>query len=59
MGILRVHVMDPTLNPDVFEQLVKSCLDSGELCVVIARRDCLLATASIRQYEKCNEQQSN
>ena len=59
MGIRNIHVMDPTLDPDAFEALVKSCLDSGELCLVIARRDCLLATASIRQYEKCNEQSRN
>jgi len=59
MGIPQVHVVDPTADPAAFEQLVKSCLDSGELCLIIARRLCLLATASIRQYEKCNEQQSN
>jgi indolepyruvate ferredoxin oxidoreductase alpha subunit len=59
MGIGNIHVVDPTQDPAAFEQLVKSCLESGELCLVIARRDCLLATASIRQYEKCNEQQSN
>jgi len=26
---------------------------------VIARRDCLLAARSIREFERCNEQQAN
>jgi indolepyruvate ferredoxin oxidoreductase alpha subunit len=56
IGVKNVHVMDPTLNPDEFERLVKSCLDLGELAVIIARRNCLLAAGSIKQYEKCNEQ---
>jgi indolepyruvate ferredoxin oxidoreductase alpha subunit len=54
MGVDRVHVLDPTLNPRAFEDLVRECLDSGELSVIVARRNCLLAAASIRQYEKCN-----
>lgn len=53
LGIPRVHVLDPTLDPPGFRELVKQCLDSGELCVVIARRTCLLASAAIREYEKC------
>ena len=59
MGIERIHVTDPTLDPGSFEELVRSCLESGALCLIVARRDCLLATASIREYEKCNERQSN
>jgi indolepyruvate ferredoxin oxidoreductase, alpha subunit len=55
MGIERVHVLDPTVDPAAFEALVKSCLDSGELAVIVARRTCLLATSAIRQYEKHNE----
>jgi len=54
MGIARIHVLDPTLNPQSFEELVKECLDSGQLSVIIARRNCLLAAGSIKQYEKCN-----
>ena len=55
MGI-QVHVMDPMLNPQAFEDLVKSCLHSGTLAVVIARRNCLLAAGAIRQYEKCTDE---
>ena len=55
LGIANVDVFDPTLNPAGFEALVKKRLDCGELSVIIARRDCLLATAAIKRYEKCNE----
>jgi indolepyruvate ferredoxin oxidoreductase alpha subunit len=51
-----VHVTDPTLEPAAFESLIKTCLDSGELELIIARRDCLLAAGAIRRYEKTNEQ---
>jgi indolepyruvate ferredoxin oxidoreductase alpha subunit len=69
LGIRNVHVIDPTQEAAKFEELIQSCLDSAELCVVIARRDCLLATRAIRVYEsreheirekaRCNEQQTD
>ncbi len=55
MGISRVHVVDPTLDPDRFRLHVQECLDSAELSVIIARRNCLLAAGQIREYEKCEE----
>ena len=57
MGVGRVHVMDPMVDAAGFEALVKGELESGELSVIIARRNCLLAAGAIRQYEKNNEQQ--
>ncbi len=54
MGIPRVHVVDPTRDAQAFQDLVKECLDSRQLSVIIARRNCLLAAGSIKQYEKCN-----
>jgi indolepyruvate ferredoxin oxidoreductase alpha subunit len=57
LGVKRVGVMDPTLDPAAFERLVADCLVSGELCVVIARRTCLLATGKIKEIEKCLNQQ--
>lgn len=57
MGIRNVHVMDPLVDPAAFEAQVKSSLESGELSVIIARRDCLLAAGAIRRYERSNEQQ--
>jgi indolepyruvate ferredoxin oxidoreductase alpha subunit len=53
IGIRNVSVMDPTLDPAAFEKLVSGALASGELAVIIARRDCLLATGKIKEYEKC------
>ena len=55
LGIKRVHVVDPTLDQPGFRDLVKECLDSGELAVIVARRDCLLAAGKIKDYEKCEE----
>jgi TPP-dependent indolepyruvate ferredoxin oxidoreductase alpha subunit len=54
-----VYVIDPVQEPRNFQQLIQDCLDLPELSVVIARRDCLLATRSIREYERCNEQPAN
>jgi indolepyruvate ferredoxin oxidoreductase alpha subunit len=54
MGIKRIHAVDPTLDPPGFRRLVKECLDSGELALIVARRDCLLATGKIKAYEKCD-----
>jgi indolepyruvate ferredoxin oxidoreductase alpha subunit len=59
LGVPNVHVIDPTLDLDKFQALIQSCLDKPELSVVIARRDCLLATRAIRDYERCNEQQAD
>jgi indolepyruvate ferredoxin oxidoreductase alpha subunit len=53
LGVPRVHVVDPTLDPAGFRPLVKECLDSGELAVIVARRNCLLAAGQIKEYEKC------
>jgi TPP-dependent indolepyruvate ferredoxin oxidoreductase alpha subunit len=51
-----VYVVDPTQDAGKFQELIQRCLDTPELSVVIARRDCLLATRAIREYERCNEQ---
>ena len=58
LGIPSVHVIDPIVDAQGFEQLVKSCLEKGELAVIIARRNCLLAARSIKEYEKCEGQES-
>jgi indolepyruvate ferredoxin oxidoreductase alpha subunit len=52
LGIKSVHVTDPTLNPAAFQELVARSLASGELTVIVARRNCLLAAGSIREYER-------
>lgn len=53
IGIRQVTVMDPTLDPSAFEKVVAGALSTGELAVIIARRDCLLAAGKIKEYEKC------
>jgi indolepyruvate ferredoxin oxidoreductase alpha subunit len=57
LGVRNVFVVDPTTDPATFEELVRSALEKPELSVIIARRNCLLAAKSIREYERCNEQQ--
>jgi indolepyruvate ferredoxin oxidoreductase alpha subunit len=56
MGVDNVHLLDATLDPEGFEALVKESLKKPELTVIINRRVCLLAAKSIKEYEKCNEQ---
>ncbi len=55
LGVKQVHVIDPTLSQQAFEELVAKCLESRELAVIVARRTCLLATGRIKQMEKCLE----
>jgi len=53
MGVKRVQVVDPKpFSPDV-ENAVRECLDSGELCLIIARRPCILIARQLLEYEKC------
>jgi indolepyruvate ferredoxin oxidoreductase alpha subunit len=59
LGVRNVYVNDPTQDPEEFKKLIQTCLDTPEISVVIARRNCLLAARSIREYERCNEQQTN
>jgi indolepyruvate ferredoxin oxidoreductase, alpha subunit len=57
LGVKNVHVIDPTADPRAFEDLIRNALATPELSVIISRRTCLLATKSIKEYEKCNELQ--
>ena len=59
LGVRNVHVIDPAQELEKFKELIQACLEKKELSVVIARRDCLLAARSIREFERCNEQQAN
>jgi indolepyruvate ferredoxin oxidoreductase alpha subunit len=56
LGIHNVYVIDPTAEPEKFQETIQNCLDRPELSVVISRRNCLLANRSIREYERNNEQ---
>jgi indolepyruvate ferredoxin oxidoreductase, alpha subunit len=52
LGIEDVTVVDPTLDPDGFRQLVARALESRTLSLIISRRTCLLATSKIKSYER-------
>jgi indolepyruvate ferredoxin oxidoreductase alpha subunit len=52
LGITSVHITDPTINPSAFQELVASSLASGDLNVIVARRNCLLAAGKIKEYER-------
>jgi indolepyruvate ferredoxin oxidoreductase alpha subunit len=52
LGITNVHITDPTINPAAFQELVAASLARGDLTVIVARRNCLLAAGSIKAYER-------
>jgi indolepyruvate ferredoxin oxidoreductase alpha subunit len=52
MGIRRIHTVDPIKDRGQFETRLKEDLASGEPCLIIARRICLLATPKIREYQR-------
>jgi len=59
VGVKNVHVIDVVANKEEFGELLKNGLEKPELTVIVARRECLLAVRSIREYERANETQCN
>jgi indolepyruvate ferredoxin oxidoreductase alpha subunit len=57
LGMARPVVINPAADPAAFQLLVAETLKTGEVRVIIARRDCLLATAKIRAYEQAIEEE--
>jgi indolepyruvate ferredoxin oxidoreductase, alpha subunit len=53
LGIRRVHVVEPRVGSNEFEQVLLECLASGELAVIIARRPCLLIVKRLKELERC------
>lgn len=51
MGVADVDVIDPIAKPDEFASLLRERLATPALSVIVARRHCILAAASIRGYE--------
>jgi len=51
LGIKRVHVVEPRAGSNEFEMLLDECLASRELCVIIARRPCILIVKRLRGQE--------
>jgi indolepyruvate ferredoxin oxidoreductase, alpha subunit len=53
MGVKRVHLVDPRPGSPEVERVIKECLASGELALIIARRPCILIARQIMEWEKC------
>jgi indolepyruvate ferredoxin oxidoreductase, alpha subunit len=51
LGVRRLHVIEPHSGTGDFERLLADCLSSNELCVIIARRPCILIAKQLKQYE--------
>ena len=51
LGLKRVHVVEPRAGSDEFERVLDECLASRELCVIIARRPCILIAKWLRGLE--------
>jgi indolepyruvate ferredoxin oxidoreductase alpha subunit len=57
LGVKRVHVLEPRAGSNEFERVLDECLASRELCVIIARRPCLLIVKRLRELEHCECEQ--
>jgi indolepyruvate ferredoxin oxidoreductase alpha subunit len=55
LGIRNLSIVDPIAAPQEFEDRVREALAKTELSLIIARRDCLLASRYIQEYEKGRE----
>jgi len=50
-GVERVEVVDPQADKADFERALAEALSSGKLCMIVARRPCLLAAARVRKQQ--------
>jgi indolepyruvate ferredoxin oxidoreductase alpha subunit len=57
LGVKRVHVVEPRVGSDQFDRVLDECLASKELCVIIARRPCILIVKRLRELESCECEQ--
>jgi indolepyruvate ferredoxin oxidoreductase alpha subunit len=53
LGVQRVHVVEPRVGSHEFERVLDDCLASEQLCVIIARRPCLLIVKRLKELEHC------
>jgi indolepyruvate ferredoxin oxidoreductase alpha subunit len=56
LGIKRVHVVEPRVGANDFEPVLDECLASRELCVIIARRPCILIVKRLRELEQRDQE---
>lgn len=59
LGIEKVHVLPLGKECGEFEALLKASLAEEKLVLIVARRPCVLAAKSIREYEKMAEKNGN
>ncbi len=52
LGVPRVHVVEPRAGSDEFELVLNQCLASEQLCVIIARRPCLMIVKRLKELER-------
>ncbi|HHY87172.1 MAG TPA: thiamine pyrophosphate-binding protein [Verrucomicrobia bacterium] len=52
LGVPSVHVVEPRAGSDQFERVLDQCLASRQLCVIIARRPCVLIVKRFRDQER-------
>ena len=57
LGVKRVHVVEPRVGANDFERVLDECLASRELCVIIARRPCILIVKRLRELELRDQEQ--
>jgi len=57
LGVKRVHVVEPRVGSNEFERILDECLASRELCVIIARRPCILIVKRLRELEQRDSEQ--
>lgn len=55
IGIGRVHTVDPMQVQD-FEKVLRECLDSGELALIIARKPCALIADKLAAWERAAQE---
>ncbi|MBK1726526.1 thiamine pyrophosphate-dependent enzyme [Halorhodospira neutriphila] len=51
MGITNVHTVDPAESAEELERLVRDCLASEELAVIVARHPCSLASRRLAAFQ--------
>ena len=59
LGVKRVRVVEPRAGSAEFDQALDESLASRELCVIIARRPCLLIVKRLRELERCECEQQD
>jgi indolepyruvate ferredoxin oxidoreductase, alpha subunit len=52
LGLEEIVVMDAQKDPETFQSELRRCLNSRKLCLMIARKPCLLASKQIRQRQQ-------